>query len=300
MFVGTAAFSASAGAAGNEVTYSGGKKIVISQRIADKIAAKQALNFVISYPYITIAGASAQMYFHQTLETADIYHLADQVVTLSAYVASSGPTSDVVMGLEYSTSVDNAATGSWTSITTAQQAFTSSMAQISLTAVVPSTAKSLRVIFYNNTAFASGQSFYVGNVQLERGSYVSAWNRMGKTLADELALCQRYYFRIFPAATNKRFTTGQVTTTASATFNINFPVTMRTSPAAIEQSGSGTNYAIINAAGSTVAGSGVPTFVIATPLSATFTVASTYTAAGQATQLLSNGTTAYLGFSADL
>ena len=61
MFVGTAAFSASAGAAGNEVTYSGGKKIVIAQRIADKIAAKQALNFVISYPYITIAGASAQM-----------------------------------------------------------------------------------------------------------------------------------------------------------------------------------------------------------------------------------------------
>lgn len=47
-------------AAGNEVTYSGGK-FTISKRIADKIALKQDLNFVLSYPYITIAGASAQM-----------------------------------------------------------------------------------------------------------------------------------------------------------------------------------------------------------------------------------------------
>jgi len=42
------------------MTYSGGT-FTISPRIVTKVQNKQALNFVISYPYITIAGASAQL-----------------------------------------------------------------------------------------------------------------------------------------------------------------------------------------------------------------------------------------------
>lgn len=42
------------------MTYTGGS-FTVSPRIATKIQNKQSLNFVISYPYITIAGASAQL-----------------------------------------------------------------------------------------------------------------------------------------------------------------------------------------------------------------------------------------------
>lgn len=53
---------AASGAAGSSttITYSGGT-FTISPRIVAKIQNKEPLNFVNSYPYITIAGASAQM-----------------------------------------------------------------------------------------------------------------------------------------------------------------------------------------------------------------------------------------------
>jgi hypothetical protein len=145
------------------------------------------------------AGATSTMNFQQALETADVYHLAGKTVTLSAYIASSGPTSNLNMVLEYSTTVDNAVTGTWTTIATAtSQALTTSLTLIQASYDVPITAKSLRINFYNASTFTSGQSYFVTNVQLEQGNFVSPFNRMGKTVADELQLCQKYFVRIAP------------------------------------------------------------------------------------------------------
>jgi hypothetical protein len=132
------------------------------------------------------AGATSTMNFQQALETNDVYHLAGKTVTLSAYIASSGPTSNLNMVLEYSTTVDNAVTGSWTTIATAtSQALTTSLTLIQATYDVPATAESLRINFVNASTFTSGQSYFVTNVQLEQGNFVSPFNRMGKTVGDE-------------------------------------------------------------------------------------------------------------------
>ena len=140
----------------------------------------------------------------------------------------------------------------------------------------------------------------ISNVKIEFGSNPSNFVRAAGTVAGELSACQRYYYRQNPSTAASRYGTGQVTTTTSGTFYIPFPTEMRTRPTALEQSGTAAHYAIINAAGTTVACSAVPVFQNATTVGATITAASTYTAAGQATQILQNNTASFLGFSAEL
>jgi len=75
---------------------------------------------------------------------------------------------------------------------------------------------------------------------------------------------------------------------------------MRVKPAALEQSGTAAHYAIANAAGTNVACSAVPTFNNASVNNAQVNAASTYTAAGNGSSILSNNILAYMGFSAEL
>jgi hypothetical protein len=140
----------------------------------------------------------------------------------------------------------------------------------------------------------------ITGVKLE--SFVSSptdFSRQHPSIQSELAACQRYYYRAYCNA-NQRFGLGQVTTTTNATFFIQFPTEMRIAPTALEQTGTATNYRIINAAGTGIACSAVPVFANASRNAATITAASTYTAAGQATQLYANNTATYLGFNADV
>ncbi len=119
----------------------------------------------------------------------------------------------------------------------------------------------------------------------------------------ELALCQRYYYKNFPAALNKVFACSYNSSTTVAVGHLPFPVTMRTTPTALEQNGTANNYSIAYLATSTAC-SAVPTFTLASTDGAdvTFTVASGLTA-GQASQIrsdITNGATAYLAWSAEL
>lgn len=176
------------------------------------------------------ANGTATLSLVQPLETADVYHLANRVVTLSGYVASSGPTSNVQMVLQYSTSVDNAVGGTWTNIDTAtSQALTTSMSLIQATYTVPSTAKSLRISFATASTFSATQALYIGNVQLELGNFVSPFNRMGKSYADELQLCQRYYFRIEPSILSP-IGYGFAQSTTEVRIGIPLPCLMRVAP----------------------------------------------------------------------
>lgn len=176
------------------------------------------------------AGGTATIALRQALETADVYHLADKTVTLSAYIASSGPTTNLNMVLEYSTTVDNAVNGTWVAIDTAtSQALSTTMTLISASYLVPATAKSLRVTFITASTFSATQSFYVGNVQLEQGNFVSPFTRMGRTYADELQLCQRYYQRIVTSI-NLPWAFGHAQSSTEVRVAIPMPIGMRTDP----------------------------------------------------------------------
>lgn len=142
-------------------------------------------------------------------------------------------------------------------------------------------------------------TWYITGVQLEVGSVATPFER--RPYGTELALCQRYYYRIKPGQ-SLPFGSCAVQTTSDAEVYVYFPVTMRAAPTALEQSGTAANYGVFIANAITTCNA-VPTFnwatqnvgiPIFTNTNGVFTVgrAGTGYAAGSA-----NG---YLGWSAEL
>ena len=150
------------------------------------------------YMMLMTATGTQQIFAQQAIETRNAIYYAGKTVTLSAYAAGLTTTTNWQMDLSYSTSTDNAITGSWTSITAASGnpnlTLSSTVTRWSATYNVPSDAKTLRVLFVNNAAnITVGQGIYLGDVQLEIGNVATPFSRAGGTIQGELAACQRYY-----------------------------------------------------------------------------------------------------------
>jgi hypothetical protein len=146
----------------------------------------------------------------------------------------------------------------------------------------------------------SGATFYITGVQLEKGSTATSFDV--RSYPTELAMCQRYYYRIAAEGSSVVYMAqGQAESTTAAVGISFFPVSMRTAPSALEQTGTATDYRIrIDATNVTF--SSVPTFGVATTYSASTncTVASGLTA-GKALSIRPNtSAVAYLGWSAEL
>jgi hypothetical protein len=144
-------------------------------------------------------------------------------------------------------------------------------------------------------------TWYITGVQLEVGSVATPFER--RPYGTELALCQRYYYRVTSEITFGYLGTGFNNTTTSALLLTPFPVSMRTRPTALEQSGTAANYAIQHGNTATTC-SAVPAYGSRTTSSLAqteFFVSSGLTAGqGCAGSSASGVTTAYLGWSAEL
>ena len=143
----------------------------------------------------------------------------------------------------------------------------------------------------------NGATFYITGVQLEKGSTATSFDY--RPYGTELALCQRYYYRISGTGTAPFAAGGALTTTATR-IQGSFPVSLRTTPTALEQTGTSGNYQLI-LAGASVTLNQVPVFDDASQN--TFSVGLGYSAtgsAGQAGWLRCNSTAAYLAWSAEL
>ena len=143
----------------------------------------------------------------------------------------------------------------------------------------------------------NGATFYVTGVQLEKGSTATSFDY--RPYGTELSLCQRYYYRQKPSI-NVRFCSSYNATTTSAVGVLQLPVSMRTAPSALEQTGTANDYGVAYLA-TAAACSSVPVFSLASTESVyiSFTVASGLTA-GQGSTLYNNTANGYLGFSAEL
>jgi hypothetical protein len=142
-------------------------------------------------------------------------------------------------------------------------------------------------------------TFYITGVQLEVGSVATPFER--RPFGTELALCQRYYYKIFPAVSGDVFCMAYIGTTNDYSAAGQFPVQLRVAPSALEQSGTASHYASNNGLG-TIANNSVPTFSTRTSQFAFQVnngVASGLTA-GQATTFIANNDAAYLAWSAEL
>jgi hypothetical protein len=144
----------------------------------------------------------------------------------------------------------------------------------------------------------NGATFYLTGVQFEVGSQATGFEY--RQYGTELALCQRYYYRTRGGSTTNTYGSGIQYSTSIAILSMNFPVTMRTAPTSLEQSGTAGNYGVLDV-GTGITCTSVPTFNSATEQAATFvfTAASALTA-GRATLGQSTSTNSYLGWSAEL
>ena len=145
----------------------------------------------------------------------------------------------------------------------------------------------------------NGATWYVTGVQLEKGATATSFDY--RPYGTELALCQRYYYRITSTGDNC-FGSGWAASGTQGTVMIPYPVTMRTKPTALEQSGTAANYRIIYS-GTATACNSVPTFSpITSEINAgvNFSVASGLTTGIGLGAQVTPATTAYLGWSAEL
>ena len=141
-------------------------------------------------------------------------------------------------------------------------------------------------------------TFYLTGLQFEIGSQATPFEH--RSFGEELALCQRYYYKLINDSDADSFATGSNNTTTTSEYSIIFAQTMRANPTAIETTGTAGDYKIASA-GSTTTCSAVPVFVRASLHTAYFraTVSSGLTT-GNASLLRSVGSDVYLAWSAEL
>jgi len=225
----------------------------------------------------SILGASTRSYpFDYTISSSNTWTYITKTIpgdTSGTWVTNNGVGLRIYFSLGTG-STYSAASGSW------------------LTGSYQSTTGATSVVGTN------GATFYITGVQLEVGSVATPYER--QIYSDQLAQCQRYYFKVTPKNTGY-FLSGFNNSTTVLRGTIYFPVSMRTEPTAIETTGTATDYSVQHSGSTSTNLSAVPSSFIASLTSSrlSVSVASGLTQ-GQGATLQANNDTAYLAWSAEL
>jgi len=146
---------------------------------------------------------------------------------------------------------------------------------------------------------SSSATWQITGLQVELGDTATPFeNRM---YSQELAMCQRYYYKIKGTGGGCLFATGWNGSTTTGHYSITLPVTMRTYPTALETSGTASHYQIVHT-NTANACNGVPTYGGETSpemARVNATIASGLTA-GQGSGIRAGDIAAYLAWSAEL
>ena len=261
-------------------------------------------NFDAYAQYINQTAANTFVAIYQVIETVNAVRFANKTVTVSFYAraaANTAKSKSLKAGVYYSTS-DNVKPVTTLGDTTFALAYGTAATDWTLctfSVAVPSTARTISLGFISDPigGLAVGDGYEITGTMLEIGSVATSFQTATGNQGSELAACQRYYFRFKPVSTS-RIGAGYSASTTNAFVMIPYPVTMRTVPSALEQSGTATDYTVANSA--TTVCSAVPVFQAANVTAGlvNFTVASGLTAdqAIQARPL----TAGFLGWSAEI
>jgi hypothetical protein len=244
----------------------------------------------------TSGGASTNQ-FQQRLE--DVRLFAGQACTFSFW-AKADSSMDVSLRWEQNFgsggSADVKTTGSSVTLTTSwvRYSFTFTPTSVSGKTIGTNSYFSVGLLFNS----AQTKTMDIWGCQLEQGSTATAFQTATGTIQGELAACQRYYWR-WGGQNNYQWlgagSSGGGTTTAN--INVQFPVTMRTTPSSIDYS----TLALIDAtnvyAVSAASMNSGQNSVIQAALNVTTSGLTTYRFYSL---LTNNSTSAYLGFNAEL
>jgi hypothetical protein len=251
------------------------------------------------------------IYLAQSFESINSIPLAGKTVTFSFYArkgANYSQTSSVLNFPVYGAATTDAnvlTSMSGTQILNIAATLTTTWQRFTATATVSASYTQIGMYAeFLPTGTAGAADYYdITGVQLEVGSVATPYAPNGATYQAELAACQRYYYRNFPAAAAYSiFSVAQAASTTVAYASVSFPVPMRTNPSAVEVTSTAANYAVTSAAFGYIACSVLPSLAGITNTQAQLglTVASGLVA-GNATFFISNNSTAaYVGFSAEL
>jgi len=253
----------------------------------------------------------------------DVRNFAGQTVIISFWAKAATGTPSVAVEFAQSFGSGGSPSATVTSIGSTKTAITTSWARYSFTVAIPSIAgktigtdantSSLQFNIWvsagssfdsrSATLGLQNNTFDLWGFQVEAastGSTASPFQTASGSIGGELALCQRYYYRITFDQATVRAGVGIVDSTTIAEITIPYPVAMRTRPTALEQSGTATDYSLRSAGANTVCNA-VPAFQTATTFQgcSQFFVASGIVA-GNAASFRNVNTSAYLGWSAEL
>jgi hypothetical protein len=236
----------------------------------------------------------------------DVTTFAGQTATFSFWAKadssrtlSSALTLNQNFGAGGSSQVGTNITLNSSALTTAWTRYTGTVTLPSISGKTIGTSSFLEIDMqlFMNTTF----TFDTWGWQLEAANTATPFQTATGTVQGELAACQRYYYRQSVASTPNRFGLGFNNLTTASYILSTFPVIMRTSPTALEQSGTAGDYSMVTSGTTVTTCSTIPTFDTANQFQgiSIFTVASGLTA-GQACVGRPVNTNAYLGWSAEL
>lgn len=192
------------------------------------------------------SGQSGSHYAAIIQRIEDVRTLAGQTATVSFWAkAASGTPSILVQATQRFGSGGSSAVA--TNLTA--QVLSTSWARYSITFAVPSvsgktigTGSNLEFNFFysfgGSVIGIQNNTFDLWGVQVEYGSKATPFQTAsGGSPQQELAMCQRYYFRNVADLTYGRFAFGSASSTTAASLLLTPPVTMRTTPTSLDTGG---------------------------------------------------------------
>jgi hypothetical protein len=196
------------------------------------------------------------------IETSNVAQLWGQTATFSVKIRRNATfAGSISIAVEKSATVDASMGASWSALksSTATNANmptgtgSANWLTISFQVTIPNdgTANSLRLQFGQSQVEASGAYWEIAQVQLESGSVATPFSRAGGSIGGELALCQRYYYRIGYNGAGASSTLYNYpfmgyaigTSTTTARLQVPLPVFMRIPPTSIDVM-AGANYVL--------------------------------------------------------
>jgi hypothetical protein len=249
----------------------------------------------------TGATSNTAVGFGQRIEAANSFHFANRTAVLSVNLASTSITS-VTWTAFYANTTDTfgtLASPTRTQIATSTFTINSTLSRYSAVINVPSAATTGIEIVFTTGALVGSQTLTFDDAQFELGSSPSAFEQ--RPVGTELALCQRYYYKLTcdTAGSYAQISGGYVLAGTSCETQINMPVSMRTRPTTFTSSAVGTFY--ISAATGAGAATVGPTIQRGTNETFQFIVTRSGLTSGHGIQILQNGAdAAFITASAEL